>query len=152
MKSISIALAFAACGGKPGAQPKPPEPVAQAALPDVPFDKLEPEQKQQFMKEKVVPTMAPLFQAHDAKKYAEFACKTCHGPGATDGHFDMPNAKLPRLVTKELIAGTSKLDKRDIEWMTTQVKPTMAKLLGRAQSTPESTDGFGCHACHPVEW
>ena len=41
--------------------------------------------------------MKKVFQAYDAKAYAKFTCATCHGDGATDGKFKMPNAKLPKL-------------------------------------------------------
>jgi hypothetical protein len=152
MKSAIVAIVVAAaCGGKSSPQPKSPEPVAHEALPDVPFDKLDPGQKAQFMKERVVPAMTPLFQGHDAKKFAQFGCETCHGKGVKDMHFDMPNKALPKLIVKELMAGTSKFEKRDLEWMGKDVKPTMAKLLGRPEWTPENPKGFGCHACHQME-
>ena len=41
------------------------------------------------MKEKVTPAMAPLFQQHDASEFADFGCKTCHGPGAEKGEFEI---------------------------------------------------------------
>ncbi len=116
-------------------------------LPDVPFDKLDHDQQIEFMKVKVVPTMAPIFKSHDATKYADFGCKTCHGAGAEKGEFEMPNEGLPVLDFKDM----SKFKKEDLEWMGNEVKPTMAKLLGEAEYTPETPDGFGCGGCHSVK-
>lgn len=120
---------------------------ASPVLPDVPFEKLDHDQQIQFMKEKVVPTMAPIFKEHDPKEFAEFGCKTCHGDGAEKGEFDMPNAGLPKLD----FANMGKFKKEDLEWMGTKVKPTMAKLLQEPEMTQESPVGFGCLGCHTAE-
>ncbi len=120
---------------------------ASPVLPDVPFEKLDHDQQIQFMKEKVVPAMAPIFKDHDAKEFAEFGCKTCHGDGAEKGEFDMPNPNLPKLN----FADMSKYKKEDLEWMGGQVKPTMAKLLQESEYTPENPTGFGCLNCHTAE-
>ena len=48
-----------------------------------------------FMKQSVFPKMKDEFTTYDAKRYADMNCKTCHGDGATDGSFTMPNAKGP---------------------------------------------------------
>jgi len=149
MKRSLVLLLVAACGSS---TVKPTEPVAaatqepaQVVLPDgVPFEKLDQEQRIEFMKQKVVPVMKPIFQNHDATKYAEFGCVTCHGEQAKQGHFDMPSPHLPKLDFKDM----SKFEKEDLEWMGTQVKPTMAKLLGEPEYTPETPTGFGCLHCH----
>lgn len=120
---------------------------AMAVLPDVPFEKLDHDQQIQFMKEVVVPTMTPLFQQHDAKKFAEFGCKTCHGEGAEKGEFDMPNPKLPKLNFKDM----SKFKKEDLEWMGKVIKPEMAKLLKEPEYSDATPDGFGCVHCHTAE-
>ena len=49
-----------------------------------------------FMKKNVVPEMGPVFKAYDAKRYAEFSCKTCHGP-----KFKEPKDFLPKLTFKD---------------------------------------------------
>src|SRR5260370_31447742 len=54
------------------------------------------EQKIAFMKKKVVPAMGPVFQAQNAARYADFGCKTCHGP-----EFKNPKDFLPRLTMKD---------------------------------------------------
>jgi hypothetical protein len=95
------------------------------------------------MKQKVMPVMKPIFQGHDADRFAKFQCDTCHGRGAASGTFDMPNAELPKL-TKDM----KKFEPADIEWMTKQVEPTMAKLLQQAEWSPQNPDGFACLSCH----
>jgi hypothetical protein len=148
MKSLTFLAALflaAACGGKSTPTTTTGgEGTAVAVLPDVPFDQLDHDQQIQFMKEKVVPTMAPLFQAHDPEEFAEFGCKTCHGPDADKGELDMPNAGLPKLN----FADMSKFKQRDIEWMSKVIKPKMAELLGEAEYTEEHPEGFGCLHCH----
>lgn len=142
-------LALAACGSTPASSTTPKEGGGEAtvALPDVPFDKLENDQKIAFMKQKVVPTMKPIFQNHDAKRYAEFGCKTCHGEQAKEGHFDMPNPNLPKLN----FADMSKFKKEDLDWMHDQVWPTMGKLLQMPLFSKDNPKGFGCLACHTEE-
>jgi cytochrome c551/c552 len=132
----SLLLAAAACG--------PKSAPANAVLPDVPFEQLDHDQKIQFMKESVVPTMAPLFQAHDGEKFADFGCKTCHGEAADRGHFHMPNDKLPKLN----LADMSKYKQRDIDFMANEIKPTMAKLLREPEYSEAEPQGFGCLHCH----
>lgn len=148
--AVLVTLFVAACGSKSPSQTTTPgggSDSATAALPDVPFDKLDHDQQIQFMKEKVVPTMAPLFKAHDAQEFAEFGCKTCHGPGAEKGEFEMPNPGLPKLNFKDM----SKWKQEDLEWMGKVVKPAMAKLLGEPEYSPETPTGFGCPQCHTLE-
>ena len=143
-------LLLAACGSKSSSTTTPTgegQGSAVAALPDVPFEDLDHDQQIQFMKERVVPTMAPLFQQHDAEEFKDFGCKTCHGPGAEKGEFEMPNNELPKLT----FADMSKFKKEDIEWMSKVIKPEMAKLLKEPEYSPENPEGFGCGHCHPVE-
>lgn len=142
--ALVTTLLLAACGGTPTPTTTPAEGPATAALPNVPFEKLDHDQQIQFMKEKVVPAMKPLFQKHDAAKYAEFGCKTCHGEGAEKGEFEMPFAGLPKLD----FADMSKFEKDDLEWMGTVIKPEMAAILGEPEYTPENPTGFGCLQCH----
>ncbi len=94
-----------------------------------------------------MPTLAPMFKKHDEKKFAEFGCRTCHGTGADRSEYHMPNDKLPKLNLADL----SKFQPRDVEFMQTEVKPTMARLLKEPEWTPENTDGFGRLECHPKE-
>ncbi|MGE0870796.1 MAG: hypothetical protein AB7P03_19675 [Kofleriaceae bacterium] len=151
MRAILVVavLCAAACGSTSSTAPAPtaPTPAAKPALPDVPFDQLDHDQRAQFMDEKVVPVMAEIFKAHDPQKYATFGCKTCHGPGAEKGEFHMPNPELPKLNFSDM----SKFKPEALEWMNSKVKPAMAALLKQPEMTKENPDGFGCLACHEME-
>jgi hypothetical protein len=151
---LALCVVFAAaCGSKSSTSTTPTgggdtgSGSAATALPDVPFDQLDHDQQIEYMKTKVVPAMEPIFKNHNPTKFAEFGCKTCHGPGAEKGEFEMPNAGLPVLDFKD----PSKYKKEDMEWMGGQVKPTMAKLLGETEYSPENPTGFGCGNCHTVK-
>ncbi|HET7502686.1 MAG TPA: hypothetical protein VFK02_16810 [Kofleriaceae bacterium] len=149
MKLAVVAVVLcAACGSKAPSDttPKPAE-GAQVVLPDLPFDKLDHDQRIEFMKQKVMPQMKVIFQNHDAKDFADFGCKTCHGDQAKEGHFDMPNPKLPKLNFNDL----SKFKKEDLEWMGKQVEPTMANILGLPLYSKDNPKGFGCLNCHTPE-
>jgi hypothetical protein len=137
-----VLLALAACPSPsaPTTPPPPPVEMAHAVLPDVPFDQLDIEQRAEFMKQRVIPTMAPLFASH-----VQLTCETCHGKRVA-GHYAMPNRTLPKLG-----ADLSKFKREDVEWMARDIKPTMAKLLGRAEFSATVPNGFGCSVCHTLE-
>jgi len=146
--SLGLLLLVAACGSKsPSTTTTPTGPEAEVVLPDVPFDKLDHDQRIAFMKQKVVPALKPVFQNHDPKDFAEFGCQTCHGKQAKEGHFDMPNPGLPKLNFKDM----SKFKKEDLEWMGKEVMPTMAKVLNLEPYSETNPSGFGCLACHTQE-
>lgn len=156
MKTLAFvaAVLLAACGSKSSTQTTTPTgggggdgSAVAKLLPDVPFEQLDHEQKIQFMKEKVVPTMGPLFQKHDPEEFADFGCKTCHGAGAEKGEFHMPNAALPKLFGPSM----DKYKKEDVEWMGKEIKPAMAALLKEPEMTKENPSGFGCLHCHEAE-
>jgi hypothetical protein len=143
---VAVALLTAACGPKSPSSTMPTgdEGSAAVVLPDVPFDQLDQDQRAEFMKQKVVPMMKPLFQNHDPKQFAEFGCQTCHGAQAKEGHFDMPNPKLPKLNFNDM----SKFKKEDVEWMGKEIEPTMGKILNRPLYSKDNPKGFGCLNCH----
>lgn len=112
------------------------------------FDKLTHEEQMDFMKKQVVPTMKPLFQKFDAKHYANFGCKTCHGKDPQKAKFKMPTPDLPKLDFEALKAGKQKPE--IAKWMGEVVEPEMAKLLQRPVYNPQAPDPgqFGCLGCH----
>lgn len=110
------------------------------------FDKLTHEEKMDFMKKTVVPTMKPLFQDFDKKKYANFGCKTCHGKDPVKTKYKMPNDSLTKLDFAKLKEG--KQAPKVAEWMGKVVKPEMAKLLQMSEYTESNPTGFGCLHCH----
>lgn len=110
------------------------------------FDKLTHDEKVDFMKKKVMPTMKPLFVKFDGKKFGNFNCKTCHGKDADKRKFKMPNPSLPKLDFAALKAG--KQAPKMAEFMGKTVKPEMAKLLQQPEFTETNPKGFGCLECH----
>ncbi len=104
------------------------------------------EQRMDYMKKTVVPTMKPLFQQFDAKHNATFNCKTCHGKDPKASKFKMPNSDLPKLDFAALKAGKQK--PAIAKWMGEVVKPQMAKLMHVAEYSESNPKGFGCLECH----
>ena len=110
-------------------------------------------QKGEFMKKKVVPAMAKTFQEFDAKKYADFGCKTCHGKGADDHSFKMPNPDilaLPGPDDKEAFKPIYQKNPAMVTFMGGKVMPQMAKLLGAEPFDYKNPkpDAFSCLGCH----
>jgi hypothetical protein len=135
------AAASASAAPAEGGPPAPPGPGE--------WDKWSKDRKKAYMKDAVLPKMAPLFHDYDAKRFAEAKCTTCHGAGAKDGSFKMPNPGLPKLPATP--AGFKMLhDKhpKAVEFMSTQVVPTMAALVGEEPYDMKTQTGFGCFECH----
>lgn len=119
------------------------------AASDFDFDKLSKDDKVKFMKQKVMPTMKPLFQKFDPKEFAKVTCKTCHGKDPQGSKYKMPTADLPKLDFDAIKAG--KEDPKVVEFMSKVVKPEMAKLLNKPEMTETVHNGFGCLDCHQMK-
>ena len=104
------------------------------------------EQRFQYMRNTVMPTMRDLFQATDPERYADFGCTTCHGENAQDVQFSMPNGLVP--LSHEQIPQVFQSQDPMPQLMTQQVWPRMAELLGEAPFDPETGEGFSCMRCH----
>jgi type IV secretory pathway VirB10-like protein len=171
-----VAVVVVACGGSqtPPAEPAPPsEPVvaptassappapaepeaapSASAEPPAPaprdWDALTEDQKKEIMKTEVLPKMKGLFQEFDAKRFADVKCTTCHGPGAMQGKFDMPNPKLPKLDPKNGFEKHKKKDAKILAFMMEHVVPEMAKIINEPVYDPATQKGFGCSECHTM--
>lgn len=101
-----------------------------------------------IMKQRVMPAMSKVFKEHDATKYAEFSCKTCHGPGPG---LPEPREVLPHLTLKdgELTAFQEKPE--IAKWMAEKVSPAMAEAMGMKPYDPKTHEGFGCGNCHAID-
>ncbi len=157
----STLLFAAACGGAappPAAPPAPSAagetpaavtPAAPAAPVTVPTswsDGMTKDQQMAFMKTRVLPAMGPVFQGHDAAKYANFSCKTCHGP-----EYKNPHDFLPHLTMKDGKL-TAFADKPEIaKFMVESVSPKMAEAMGLPHYDVKTHQGFGCGGCHTVD-
>lgn len=110
------------------------------------WDDMTDEQRGRYMAEVVVPAMRPLFQDHDAERYADFGCATCHGANAHEVHFHMPNGLHP--LDHQTIMATFQSTDPSATWMTQQVWPRMAELIGEPPFDRETGEGFRCTNCH----
>lgn len=111
-------------------------------------------QREQFMKDVVLPKSKELFVAFDAK-FADMNCKTCHGDGAEDGSFEMPNPKIKPLPNSEegFMAWIAKEpdEGRWAGFMAQKLEPAVAEMLGEKPFDPKTKTGeFGCANCHEL--
>jgi hypothetical protein len=145
-------LAVTVAGGADArAADAPAAPAAEGAK-KIDWENMKFEERKKYMKSTVLPEMKKRFQEYDAKAYKKFSCATCHGDGATDGKFKMPNAKLPKLPTdRDGFMALQQKKPEAVKFMGTVVKPTMAGLLGLTEWSPQNPKGFGCYQCHTKE-
>ena len=127
-----------------------PTVVAKSALnvPDssINWDKMDHAARMALMKKVVMPTMRAEFQKFNQDKFATMNCKTCHGAGAMDDSFKMPNPQIWKLPNSR--EGWAKADTNFMKFMRFTVKPKMASLLGLQEWDKDHQDGFGCGNCH----
>jgi len=157
------AAATSIAADAPAAKAEAPKPAAAApegpkvsqkaidAGKKIDWSKMDENAKKKYMKSTVLPEMKKLFVAVDKKHYAKMNCQTCHGEKAADIKFKMPSAELPKLPQPTDQAGFMALQQKKpevVKFMGTQVKPTMAKLLGKPEWEPNNPTGFGCYGCH----
>ena len=114
-------------------------------------------QKKAYMKAAVAPTMKPIFQAFDAKKFKTFNCETCHGKDGADRKFKMPSNDIhPLPNTKEAFEAKLKAEPTWPKWtefMSQKVEPAMGKLLDVPVFDPKKPveGAFSCAKCHKLE-
>ena len=98
----------------------------------------------------VLPNMARLFQGFYHSPYPDMTCRTCHGVDAERVRYKMPHG-LPALDPAHLPTSDSSdpAQARVAKFMTEEVTPQMADLLGVPVSGPTSRAGFSCFHCHP---
>jgi hypothetical protein len=150
--SSSCATSGADNGAPPPASTtSPPSSVAIVGPPTVAWSAMSKDQRKDYMRAVVAPRMKDVFVAFDRSRYSNFSCATCHGDGAADGSFKMPNPRLPVLPNTPDGFRRLMADKPAImEFMGKHVKPTMAQLLGEPEFNPETKTGFGCMECHTM--
>lgn len=153
MRMLLVAL-LSACThepvprGMPIIEPPPhhPAPVPTGA---VPWTTWTHEQKLEYMKTRVMPRARELFAQWMPVRFAKMDCETCHGSGARDGSYRMPNPDLPRIVGGR--AGFQEMNdhERDaVTFMQRTLVPQMADVLGYAPFDFRTHTGFSCYQCH----
>lgn len=147
-----------ACGGGGGGETQtatnpsatPSATGSEAPMPSA-WKDMNHDQRAVYMKRVVMPKMKADFAAFDAKKWGDVNCMTCHGDGAKDGSFKMPNPGLPKLPATP--DGFKKLaaDKPEVFKFMVGVEHTVAGLIQEEPYSPQNTSGFGCLNCHTHE-
>jgi hypothetical protein len=133
-----LACLFAACDA-------PDEPLK--------YEDMDFNQRVQFMNDVVLPEMTKTFSAYDPK-YADMTCATCHGAGASDGTYAMPNPDLPILPSEEDFPEYAMQPEHAAvtQFMVEDVWPQMADLLEMPPFDPmKNPMGFSCANCHLAE-
>ena len=120
--------------------------AAEAPLPTVWSATMPKEQQIAFMKKNIDPKMGPIFKEHDAKKYANFDCKTCHGP-----EYKAPKDFLPHLTFKGGTLTCFKEKPEVSKWMMEKVSGPMADAMGLPHYDEKTHQGFGCGGCHTID-
>lgn len=160
MRTLPILVALAACTHEaaPSAPPRPQGPPVILAAPQhpapVPTGKVgwatwSHDQKLEYMKTKVMPAAREMFAQWMPVRFAKMDCETCHGAGARDGTYKMPNPDLPRLVGGK--GGFEEMAAREhdtLKFMQGTLVPDMANLLGYQPFDWRTHTGFSCYQCH----
>jgi hypothetical protein len=108
------------------------------------------EDRHDLMTWTVLPNMARLFQRFEGSADPTMSCGTCHGKDYEAVAYKMPHG-LPALDPAHLPDENAKDAKvaRVAKFMTSEVTPQMADLLGVPLLDPKTAKGFSCFNCHP---
>lgn len=124
--------------------------------PEVAWKDMTYAQKKAYMKAAVLPTMKPIFQDFDGKKFKTFNCATCHGEDGADRKFKMPSNDIrPLPNTPEGFQAKLKTEPTWPKWtefMAQKVEPAMGKLLDVPVFDPKKPvkGAFSCANCHKL--
>ena len=147
-------------GGEAEAESEVPPagPPKQSAIellglngPDKPWTEMDNQEREWYMIAKVHPIAHEIFRNYNAKRYEVFECAPCHGEDGKAKKYKMPSDHLgalpdPNSEDFKMILG-SKLGK----FMSEEVTPITAKILGMPPYDPKTGQGFNCFACHTKE-
>ena len=142
----ALFLAAAAACGSSSKSSMPPKGLV--------WKDMNADQRHAYMEKVVMPKAKEVFAAFDPK-YASMDCKTCHGPGAEDGSFEMPNPKIrPLPNTPEAFMALMGKDadvQRFTPFMAAKVEPMMGELLHMTVFDPQTKTGeLSCENCHTL--
>ncbi len=140
----ALFLAAAAACGSSSKSSMPPK--------DMKWKDMNADQRKAYMEQVVMPKAKAVFAAFDPK-YQSMDCKTCHGPGAENGSFEMPNPAMRPLPNSEeafmALMGKDAEVARYTPFMAQKVEPMMGELLNMTVFDPQTKTGeLSCGACH----
>ena len=113
--------------------------------PERPWSEMSHEDREMDMVGRFLPIMGEVFQEHDATRYQNFACESCHGSDMRERNFAMPSPRLPAVP----MAGTPEYQTlataapEAVRFMEEHVTPPMQTMLGMGAT-------FTCNGCHPL--
>ena len=144
---FSLVLVWVVTSGNPQASAKTTINVPDSST--INWEKMDHSERMAYMKKVILPTMRKEFAAFNPDKFAKMTCKTCHGAGAEDDSYTMPNPQIWKLPNSK--EGWAKADTNFVKFMRFTVKPKMASLLGIPEFSMQTKTGFGCGNCHTEE-
>lgn len=107
------------------------------------------EKKMAYMKSTVLPRAQKLFAAFDPVRYADATCETCHGSGAVDATYKMPNPDLAKWPGgADAFRELAQKDPKMLTFMQQVLVPATAELLAVKPFDMASHTGFSCFHCH----
>jgi hypothetical protein len=140
----------------PAASAEPPPAAADTPVAggDKLWKDMDKKERGSFMKKVVLPKSKELFATIDPKMTT--TCKTCHGKGAEDHSFKMPNPDIKPLPSSEqAFMDWIQKNPDEAKWakfMSEQFEPAVAQMLGKHSFDPKTKSGdFGCTACHTLQ-
>jgi hypothetical protein len=148
--NLPFALAALGCD-RLSSEPRAPDRTEQdsgletrydTALDPGSWDDMSFDERKQFMRDVVLPTVAPLLSEFDAQRFAAVSCKTCHGSGVQAGDFALPSPDVPALDNQALKNPSAELAPI-VDFMRNVLKPTMSDLLGKRDMA-----ALRCSTCH----
>jgi len=107
------------------------------------------DKKKDYMKATVVLAEKGLWAEYDPVRFANFTCKNCHGSGAADGAYRMPNPDLPKWPGgADAFRELKERNPKALFFMQQVVVPVTARLIGVKEFDFASHTGFSCFQCH----
>ncbi len=122
-----------------GGETETPPPVEEAKT----WSDMDRQARMEYMGTVVYPRMKTEFQGHDAERFGEFTCASCHGEDKEDVDFKMPNDLTP-LPTEGTMEAATEMDAEIAKFMAESVVPAMQEMLGEGEEA-------GCFSCHLSE-
>ena len=126
------------------------ETATEVPSPPAPWAEMSADDRRHWMADEVLPRMAPLFEAHDAGRFGDFGCESCHGDDMVARNFEMPNPGILALhptgsdEQHQMVRDHPQM----VRFMFNRVVPTMQQLLGAPDFDEATGEGFSCYHCH----